>query len=157
MPFAHLGLLTLCQPPGGRRVQSDFAGGGHVWRRPYRHRRITLEDINDNAPEFTGTRCHLYLLLPGLPSILAVGGRGGWVLRGGTLSGCAGPPARGQHGACEHIRSWRAPRGKPPRLWVRMCPQFLLGGGGGSSAPWGRCAQGMAEPGGAPWVLTPRK
>lgn len=53
---------------------------------------ITLEDINDNAPEFTGDQVHLYLLLPAASSILVVGGRGGWVLRGGTLSGLCRTP-----------------------------------------------------------------
>lgn len=55
---------------------------------------ITLEDINDNAPEFTGDQVPpLPAVARGCPPpILVVGGRGGWVLRGGTLSGLCRTP-----------------------------------------------------------------
>ena len=55
---------------------------------------ITLEDINDNAPEFTGDQVPpLPAVAQGCPPpILVVGGPGGWVLRGGTLRGLCRTP-----------------------------------------------------------------
>lgn len=73
-----------------------------------------------------GTRCHLYLLLPGAalpPSWLSEDWEAGCSEEAPCV-GCAGPQARGQHGACEHVRSWRALEGSHRDPGLGCVPSF---------------------------------